>query len=62
MKIKEVPKKEGKVQVYKHGKLVWIDEKDYIDDNLLYHSMIHVLLVLSDKLDTLENKGYLFQD
>lgn len=62
MKIKEVPKKDGKVQVYKNGKLVWIDEKDYVDDNLLYHSMIHVLLVLSDKLDTLEDKGYLFQN
>lgn len=47
--------------VYKNNKLVRIPEDEYIEDNLLYHSLVHTLQVVSDKIDSLENKGYIFQ-
>jgi hypothetical protein len=47
--------------VHKNNKLISIPESEYIEDNLLYHSLVHVLEVLSNKIDSLQNKGYIFQ-
>lgn len=59
--VKQAPRKEGKVQVFRFGRSVWIPEEEYIEDNLMYHAMIHVLSVTAEKIDYLEDRGYFFQ-
>lgn len=48
-------------QVVKEGKLKHIPEEEYISDNLLYHSMVHNLDVVTGQIDILMEKGYMFQ-
>lgn len=38
-----------------------IPESEYIEDNLLFHSMVHNLDVVTGQIDILREKGYLFQ-
>ena len=48
-------------QVVRNGKLKHIPEEEYIEDNLLYHSMVHNLDVVTGQIDILMEKGYMFQ-